>query len=1206
VPRLAITLFGNPQARLHDQTVIRLESGKAAALLAYLATENGRAHSRQSLAELFWPDRSNREALDSLRFALSNLRATLQDRRAAPPVLLIERSQVQFNPQAEAWVDVALFQEQATAFETAVSSGSTLPLTDLQAALALYQGSFLQGVNPGDSLDFETWVLGKREQFERLRLRLLYFLGAGLEANGSFAQAEEAYRQILESQPWDENTHQHLMLLLASTGQYAAALAQYENCRLALREFEIEPGREINLIYHHIKKEQAAPGHTGELSPGSLDKPHPIPFVAREREMDRLESFLSRALAGQGQVALITGEAGSGKTALLNEFSGQALGCHPDLLIVGGRCNAYAGLGQPYQPFIECIQMLAGEWSSLPWAEKLPPENLERLGLALPQIAEVLLQKSPDLLDHFVNRFELAQRLQAQESSLPAKPSWQKIISRDTAAPGEPVRLESGILFEQVTRFFIEVASQKPLVLLLDDLQWVDPGSAALLFHLARRAATSRILILGAYRPGEVNLDGEAGQHLLLGIVTELQRYAGNIRVDLDQTDERAFVSAYLQRDPLLSPNRLDKAFCSALARRTDGNPLFTIELLRGLQARGEILRAEDGFWVSSPTLDWDHLPERVEAAIAGRIARLPSKWLDWLSTASIEGESFTAEVLARVHGVDEKVIRHDLSGPLCMARGGHRLLQAEGVQWLGATGGQAAHLSRYRFRHILFQTYLYQQLDPVERSQRHAAVGLILEELYAAQPEFLTKYAAELARHFDTGGLPEKAASYHLEAGKQAVFLASAQVAVAHYRRGLELLADLPHSPTRNRLEIRLYLALGAPFLSASGWGGSERQQSIQKALDLLQEAGLTSQKFLPESSATAAEWLDLLMAIYAQADWLVSQGELERAVQLGEQMLALAGKQAGQPLALAYRILGASYLFQGEFPLARRHLEAALAVNVAIGQPAPQWWIEGDLEIICRAMLGFVLAASGYPDQAREQTARALSRARSLKRFSLMGSALIFACEVAVLRKDLTTLRALADELFQLRQAKAEEMRFFQAYGFAADGYIKTLQAEPESEQALAGLALIQRGMNLWESTGTRSGRGQWIVRLADACLQAGEIEMGLEITQEALTGNATHWVGAGLSRIYRLRGELLLLQKKPDHTRAEACFTRALEIARQQGAHTFELSAALSLVKLWQSDRPVEARQLLEEACAWFTEGYETPDWQEAQTLLRSIAA
>ncbi|MBN1667300.1 MAG: hypothetical protein JW862_09425, partial [Anaerolineales bacterium] len=327
---------------------------------------------------------------------------------------------------------------------------------------------------------------------------------------------------------------------------------------------------------------------------------------------------------------------------------------------------------------------------------------------------------------------------------------------------------------------------------------------------------------------------------------------------------------------------------------------------------------------------------------------------------------------------------------------------------------------------------------------------------------------------------------------------------------------------------------------------------------------------------------------------------------IELGKQLVNLAGEQPSQPLALAHRVLGSGYLFQGNFPAARRHLETALTVNQASQQAELQWWIHGDFEAVCRAMLGFVLTVHGYPEQGWQQILQALNRGRQLKRLSSLGSALIFGFEVASVRKDLAALQMLTRELLQLGQTDAEELHFFRAYAYSADGYLQAIQAEPGSKQAQAGINLVQKGMQLWQATGTLAGWGQWVVRLADACLQSDHFERGLETIMPALENPDNQGFGAGLTRIHWLQGELLLKLDPANRDEAEANFMKALEIARQQEAHSLELAAAISLAKLWQTERPAQARQLLSETCAWFTEGFETRDWLEAQELLNAIPA
>jgi predicted ATPase len=255
----------------------------------------------------------------------------------------------------------------------------------------------------------------------------------------------------------------------------------------------------------------------------------------------------------------------------------------------------------------------------------------------------------------------------------------------------------------------------------------------------------------------------------------------------------------------------------------------------------------------------------------------------------------------------------------------------------------------------------------------------------------------------------------------------------------------------------------------------------------------------------------------------------------------------------------------------------------------------------LVCRTALGFTLALSGYLDQAWTHIAQALARARRIKHKSALGSTLIFAGEVAVLRGDMDALHTLAGEL--LRVGETEGLQFFLAYGWSAKGYAQAAQTPPGTPQAAANLELIRRGMRLWESTATHTGRGMWIVRLAATCLQAGDIAAGLAITSAILATPDQPGITIGLAQIYRLHGELLLRQENADRTAAEACFVQALDIARRQAAHTLELRAALSLAKLWRAENPEAARRLLAETCAWFTEGWDTHDWQEAQALLQN---
>ncbi len=1170
-----ITLLGRFTAGWTDRDPLPLTPARPGALLAFLALEADKVHSRIELAEWFWPEQAQDQALASLRFTLSNLRRLFNDRQASQPILVLTRKDVQINPKLQVEVDVIQFEKMAQAALAAHTTSSEhqagiqARLIVLRQALDHYPGVFMRDFSFG-SQAVESWALKKRARLGELHNQVLQVLGSTLESDEQFLEAAHVYQQALENNPWDEHLHRQVIRSFQAGGQPSAALAQYEQCRKLLRELGVEPDWETNRLYHQIKAAQYTDA-----------RPYPAVLVGRKDEMEWMAAHLKRSLVYQGDVLLIAGESGSGKTALLRQFARQAMSYHPDLLVVSGQCDAFAGKGQPYQPFFECLQMLSGEWEKLSWSENLDMDSKKRLALALPDIARVLVSTAPELLSNFVGRKQLTRKLKTLRTAN-AKEVIPALLPDIHQAER---RLTTPLIYEQLKSFLISLSQQTPLVLLLDDMHWADPDSTALLFYLARHLQSQRILIVITYRPEELGEGQLQPAHPLAACIHELQRYRRNIHLDLDQANEQRFVAAWLAEAQELQPHNLSPAFRAALARHTGGNPLFTLEILESLRTQVDLSRSSDGVWQSRPEIRWDHLPERVEAAIASRVQALPASWHEWLSTASIEGASFTAEVIAEIHNLDLETVLQTLNGPLSMGRGAQHMVQAEGVEWLEVEPGRHRSLSRYRFRHTVLQTYLYQALNPVENSRRHAAVALALERLYANSPA-LSRRAGELAHHFEISGLFEKAATYCLQAGRYAISLASSQSAMAHYNRGLELLDKLPFTSSRRNLEINLYLALGMPFLAANEWGSAERRQYIQKALDLLE--GYSGEND-PE----------LLSALFSQADFLISQGELEQAARIGEQMLDLAAPDNHLGKAMAYRILGFSRTFQGDFVAGKDYIEATLRLLAQAGH-APSF--APNMEPLCHAILGMTLAFIGCSEQAWQHTRRAINQARLNHQLGSLGGVLIFASEVAILHCNWPLLAQYALEMKTLKDVS--DLRYFQAYVLAVNGYAQVVRAESTHQEAWAGLKQIQRGLQLWQTTSTRTGLGQWSVRLADSYLRLGQIADGLAVTTRGLQPENLRFAGIGLSQLYCLQGRLLLAQQQPNPIQAEASFQKALEIARQQGAHTLALRAAIQLARLWANSQPEKGQHLLAEVCAGFTTPPDCPDWHKAQTIIEAL--
>jgi DNA-binding SARP family transcriptional activator/tetratricopeptide (TPR) repeat protein len=949
---------------LDGQAVTGFKSNKERALLAYLAVQADRPHRREVLAGLLWPDWPDREALGNLRYALSNLRQVIADRTAEPPFLLITRDTLQFNASGDYWLDVAVLTETVEA-DKAQPPG----IEPLQAAVALYRGGFLEGFSVSDSASFEEWALFTRERLARLMSSALHQLAAAHEERGDYEQARRwAWRQI-ELEPWDEIAQQQLMRALALSGQRSAALAQYETCRRQLaEELAVEPSTETTQLYKQIrdgKLRAAALPPTPAPSPEFTARPPPflqeaapeveLPlFVARERELSELHAFLDQALAGQGRVMFVTGEAGSGKTSLLQEFSRRAQDDQEHLVIATGNCNAYTGIGDPYLPFREILALLTGDVEARWAAGAMTREHARRLWHTFPMAMQALAEAGPDLVGTFVPRSALLERT---ATYAPDGTDWLsrrlEVGEGMLAADFTTRNLQQSDLFEQYTKVLQAVAKRRPLLLVLDDLQWADLGSISLLFHLGRRLRESRILLVGAYRPEEVALGRSGARHPLEPVVNELQRDYGKITVSLGQTESRDFVEAVLDAEP----NRLGTAFREMLYRQTGGQPLFTIELLRGLQERGDLVRDPEGRWVEGSALDWETLPARVEAVIAERIGRLAEPLQAALRVACVEGEVFTGEVVARVRATDEREILGLLSSELDRR---HRLICAQSIQRMD---GQL--LSSYRFRHILFQKYLYRSQDEVERVHLHEQVGAALEGLYGAQEQAAT-VAVQLALHFQKASITKKAVHYLLRAGERALQLSAYEEAVAHLTKGLDLLTTEPDSLERAQQELALQEVLGIAWIGPDGYG-PETQKAFTRARELCRQVGKMSQ-------------LSRVVGHLATSKYVAA--EYQRTRELAEEALGMAARD-GEPhlCASGHWRLGYILFSLGEYAEARAHLEQVITFYQPRQHHRLFVGLHGaDAGVSALAYDACCLWCLGYPEQALRHSREALLLAREL----------------------------------------------------------------------------------------------------------------------------------------------------------------------------------------------------------------------------------
>lgn len=1159
---LSLGLLGPVRILRDADPATGFKSNKVRALLVYLAMEAGRPHARGVLAGLLWPDVPDRVALSNLRFALSNLRTVIGDRNARPSFLIITRETVEFNTAADCDVDVVSFHRYLA--EAWRLSAGEMAIDNLKQAVAFYQGRFLEGF-PSDSPTFEEWVLLRQEELGHEILQALYDLVSLLEEKGDYRQALRYARQALDLEPWDEEAHRQVMKLLALDGQRSAALAQYETCRRVLaNELDVEPTRETTRLYELIRdgKLQAPP-----ITPVAHEEIPDPPFVARQTELDQLDAFLDKALAGHGQVAFVTGSPGSGKTALIHEFIRRAMQTHSDLLTATGNCNAYTGVGDPYLPFLEIIQLLTGDTEAKKVDATLAHQTIRRLLTALPTVLHALTDSAPDLLDRFISARALLERANAL---IPAGgvslERLEKYIEARSQAQGrdEPQQVD---LFEQYVHVLSAIARTHPLILVIDDLQWADSGSVGLLFHLGKRLEGQRILMLGAYRPEEIAIGRDGVRHPLESIINEFMRDFGKIHIELDHSEGRAFVDAFLDTEP----NCLSAKFRDTLYRHTGGHPLFTVELLRGLQERGDLMKNRAGQWTEGGSLDWEKLPPRVEAVIAERIGRLPEAMKSLLSAASVEGEEFTGEAVARACAIDVSRVIQQLSGALSKQ---HRLVRAQGTQQFG---GQ--RVACYRFGHFLFQKYLYHQLDEIERMCLHQAIGEALEELWGDETD---ECVMQLARHFEIAGVNEKAIDYLWLAGERAVRLLTNKEAVTLYRHGLELLQLLPDSPEKMERELKLQTSIGVPLLALRGFSDPELARSYGRAREICQQIGSAPQLF------------HALRGLKAYYDL---RGEIYAALDLGRQMLSIAERQEDEDLlVMANNNMATTLQYLGDLTAYRHYLDKVIEFYNFDRHHLLAFKFGYDPKVATLAQAAG-LWMLGYPDQALQRVREAVRLADEIGQPFSQCFAYCFASQLHVIRREAQAALKNADKTVAFSEQHRSPL--WLAVGLQAKGWAIARMGHGEE-----GLGLVMQGNDILrtiDSTHVLLVTAAWH---GEVCGLAGKAEEGLSILDELIPQSIRAGVLYTVPQHYQCRGELLLKLGKLDE--AEVSFEKAIEIARQQQAKGWELRTTLDLARLWASQGKHDAAyQRLREVYDWFTEGFDTLDLVDAKALIEELS-
>jgi class 3 adenylate cyclase/DNA-binding winged helix-turn-helix (wHTH) protein/predicted ATPase len=702
-----------------------------------------------------------------------------------------------------------------------------------------------------------------------------------------------------------------------------------------------------------------------------------------------------------------------------------------------------------------------------------------------------------------------------------------------------------------LTQMCLNGSRQRPLILELEDLHWSDASSDECLAALVERMVGAPLLVLVTYRPGY------RPAWMDRSYVTQIALQP------LTSQDSLRVVQAVLPTAAFTAP------LVPQLLAKAEGNPFFLEELARTV--------VEQDTDVPSPTV-----PDTVQAVLLARMDRLlaPAKRL--LQTAAVIGKDVTLPLLQAVTAVPEEALHRDL---------GH--LQAAGFLCETYTPPALA----YTFKHALTQEVAYQSLVRRARQQYHAHIAQVLEERF---PEVAEAQPELLAYHYTEAGLGEQALPYWQRAGQRAVERSAYVEAIGHFTKAREVLTALPDTPERMQRELELQTALGAALMATKGYLALEVEAAYARAYELCRQLGEPPQ---------------LVSVLMGLSGFYLMRGEYQRACELGEQVLTL-GQSTHDPtlLTVAHASLGSIQFWCGELRQARVHVEQGTALYDPQQHHSLALRYGQDPGVGCLSYGALILELLGYPDQALGRSREALILAQGLVYPFNLARALAAAAIVHQLRREAQQTREQAEAAIVV--ATEQGFPHWVAWAITMRGWALVELGEPAE-----GIEQLHQALALWRTAGSGHAQLYGHVLLAEGYGKAGQPAEGLHVLAEVLT--TAHQLGQRFcgAELYRLQGELLWqstaqalacggfnppsgLDSPPEET-AETCFYEALAIARHQQAKTLELRAAMSMARLWQRQgKRTDAYELLVPVYGWFTEGFDTPDLQEAQALLGAL--
>ena len=752
--QLTVRCLGGLEIRLGERQLCDFESHKVKALFAYLAVQRKRSFSREHLAALLWPDRPDKAARRNLRQAIYNLKSALAHDGAAAPILT-PGSELQIDPELDCWLDVEAFE----AAQRQGRSGGVVDPHYLTAAAALYRGDFLAGFNLKDSPDFEFWQLAQQERLRDRAVETLRTLVDSYLSRGEFRLGLQYARRLVAVDPLSEEAHRYLIRLYALNGQRSRALAQYEDlCDTLSRELGVEPLEETRGLYEAVltDKDSIQPEVEESRGIGPL-----IPLVGRQDSYARLRDCWQTVLGGRCCFTVVEGEAGVGKNRLVKSFLDAA--CSRRLTtVLKGSCNDQIPVA--YQPFSQALRNAVAEESprSSRALSQAPADSLAYLALLAPELRKLLpeVPTSPAL----ATRQDRIHLLECCASFL------ESLCRPDGGGPPD-----------------------RPLVLMLGELQWATAETAALFEYLLVRLASVPVWLLGIHTTGGDGRDPALLRHSAGGDAGILFTRIALERLAPESVHELTSTLVGDDHAPELA---------EFLIRYGRGLPLAIAEWINSLWDDG-LLARDAGRWHLRDSLAG--LRGDLDTLISSRLGRLPTSTRRLASQAAVIGQQFDAELLARAAKEHLAVVEVGLE--LMLERW---LIRQHSDYW--RTGRrerdielwtQGARRGSFEFNHPLIRRTILDDVNPLRRQVMHREVGEALEEELGEESE---RACETLAFHFGQAGAWERAIPHFERAACKARSLLAIDTA-RHYTRQAIAVLDRLASAAREPEEAEAWL---------------------------------------------------------------------------------------------------------------------------------------------------------------------------------------------------------------------------------------------------------------------------------------------------------------------------------------------------------------------------------------------------------------